>query len=281
MKSPGIAEAAHRSRAPHGKVNRLLLLILAMLLFCGSVQAQVISLAVSAGAGNSSTIYNTQDTYRPFASLLGKALEAKVEAKPLLASSIKSSINGSQYPLLLVYTSDAAEALRSKRYEAIGFSQDLGNNHIYFFARADSSAKRLADVGGRCVVASDPFAIATGEAILKKEKLLEKVLSYKPVRESEALEFHLQTKFCEIAVFRSDTIAQKLAAAGHRQIHKTADFPVYVLLADKKLGAAKIDQLRRLVVEFQPDPTSAFMKETGIVTFITNQDSALELINLY
>ena len=163
MKTPGTAEAARRSRAPHGKVNRLLLPILAMLLFCGPVQAQVISLAVSAGAGNSSTIYNTQDTYRPFASMLGKALEAKVEAKPLLASSIKSSINGSQYPLLLVYTSDAAEALRSKRYEAIGFSQDLGNNHIYFFARADSSAKRLADVGGRCVVASDPFAIATGD----------------------------------------------------------------------------------------------------------------------
>lgn len=245
------------------------------------LHAQTISLAVNAGSGNANTIYNTQDTYRPFATMLGKALDAKVEAKPLLASLVKSSINGKQYPVLLVHTSDAAEAIKSRRYEAIGFSQDLGNNHLYFFARSDSTAKSLADLAGRCVVASDPFAIATGEAILKKERLFDKVLSYKPVRESDALEYHLQTKFCEIAVFRSDAIAQKMKAAGHKQIHKTADFPVYVLLADKKLGDARIEQLRKLVVEFQPDPSSAFMKETGIVTFITNQDSALELMNLY
>lgn len=266
--------------AGFNKIGRLLM-CLATVTIMAPVHGQTLSLAVNAGSGNASTIYDTQDTYRPFANLLGKALEAKVEAKPLLASLVKSAINGKQHPLLLVFTSDAAEAIKSKRYEAIGFSQDLGNNHLYFFARSDSTAKKLADVAGRCVVASGPFAIATGEAILRKEKLLDRVLSYKPVRESEALEYHLQTKFCEIAVFRSDAIAQKMLAAGHKEIHKTAEFPVYVLLADKKLGDAKIERLRKMVVEFQPDPSSEFMKETGIVTFITNQDSAVDLINLY
>jgi ABC-type phosphate/phosphonate transport system substrate-binding protein len=247
----------------------------------GHVQAQTTSLAVNAGTGNASTIYNMQDTYRPFASLLGKALSSKIEVKPLLASLVKSAINGNQYPLLLVYTSDAAEAIKSKRYEVIGFSQDLGDNHIYFFARNDSSAKTLADAAGRCVVAADPFAIATGEAILKKENLFSKVLAYKYVRESDALESYLQTKSCEIAVFRSDTMAQKLKAAGHKQIYKTAEFPVYALLVDKKIGAATIKKMRKMIVEFESEPTSAFMKETGIVTFITNQESAVELISLY
>lgn len=257
---------------------------IAMLVFAGAapnVTAQTISLAVNAGTGDAIKLFDTQETYRPFATLLSKALDAKVEAKPLLASVVKSAINGSQYPLLLVHTSDAAEAIKTKRYEAVGFSQDLGSNHIYFFTRNDSPIKSLADLPGRCVVASDPFASATAEALLKKQKIFGKLLSYKYVREGEALEYHLQTKFCEVAVFRSDAIAQKLKAAGNKQIYKTPDYPVYVLLASKKLGNTVIDKLRKLVVEFQPDPDSAFMKETGIVTFITDQDSAVELINLY
>ncbi len=240
-----------------------------------------ISLAVNAGTGDSSTLYSTQDTYRPFATILGKALGAKVEAKPLLASLVKSSIAGNLYPLLLVHTNDAPEAIKSKRYEAIGFSQDLKDNRILFFARNGSSAKSLADVAGRCVVATDPFAMATGEAILKKEKLLDKVKSYKYVRESDALEFYLTTKFCEIGVLRSGAIAGKLILAGHKPIYRSPDYPIFVLLADKKLGRAAIEKLRKLVVEFQPEPDSLFLKETGIVVFDTNQDSALELIDMY
>jgi len=76
-------------------------------------------------------------------------------------------------------------------------------------------------------------------------------------------------------------MAQKLIAAGHKQIYRSAEFPVFVLLADKKLGASAIEKLRKLVVEFQPDADSAFMKETGIVTFNTNDDGALQLISMY
>jgi hypothetical protein len=256
-------------------------LFVGLLAGASSVQAQALSLAVNAGNGNSNNIYTTQDTYRPFAALLGKALNAPVEAKPLLASLVKSSINGNRYPLLLVHTNDAAEAIRSKRYEAIGFSQDLGSNRILFFARKGSTAKNIADIAQRCVVATDPFAAATAVAILKKEKLYDKVLSYKFVREGEALSFYLDTNFCEIAVLRSEAVAQTLTAAGHKQIYKSAEYPVFVLLADKKLGDAAIEKLRKLVVEFQPDANSAFMKETGIVTFNTDQASAVELIGLY
>lgn len=264
-----------------GVCRRRGVILLALAGFALAAQAQTISLAVNAGNGDSNTLYDTQDTYRPFADLLGKALNAKVEAKPLLASLVKSSINGNRYPLLLVHTNDAAEAIKSKRYEAIGFSQDLGDNHILFFARKGSTAKTLADVAGRCVAATDPFATATAEAILKKEKLFNKLLSFKYVRESDALEFHLKTKFCEIGVLRSTAMAQKLIAAGHKQIYRSAEFPVFVLLADKKLGASAIEKLRKLVVEFQPDADSAFMKETGIVTFNTNDDGALQLISMY
>jgi hypothetical protein len=256
-------------------------LFLALLTGTSHAQAPALSLAVNAGNGDSNNIYTTQDTYRPFATLLSKALNAPVEAKPLLASLVKSSINGSRYPLLLVHTNDAAEAIRSKRYEAIGFSQDLGSNRILFFARKGSTANKLTDIAQRCVVATDPFAAATAVAILKKEKLYDKLQSYKFVREGEALEFHLKTNFCEIAVLRSEAVAQKLTAAGHKQIYRSAEYPVFVLLADKKLGEAAIEKLRKLVVEFQPDPNSAFMKETGIVTFNTDQASAVELISLY
>jgi hypothetical protein len=261
--------------------RRSVLILLGLASVALTAQAETISLAVNAGNGDSNTLYVTQDTYRPFADLLGRALNAKVEAKPLLASLVKSSINGNRYPLLLVHTNDAAEAIKSKRYEAIGFSTDIGDNRILFFARKGSDAKTLADVAGRCVAATDPFAAATAEVIMKKEKLFDKLLSYKYVRESEALEFNLKTKFCEIGVLRSAAIAQKMIAAGHTQIYRSAEFPVFVLLADKKLGAPVIEKLRKLVVEFQPDADSAFMKETGIVTFITNDDNALALINLY
>ncbi|MES2537768.1 MAG: PhnD/SsuA/transferrin family substrate-binding protein [Pseudomonadota bacterium] len=257
--------------------------ILLLVLSAGELHAQgrTISLAVNAGSGDSNNIYNTQDIYHPFASMLSKALNVRVEAKPLLASLVKSSIYGNRYPLLLVHTNDAAEAIKSKRYKVIGFSQDLGNNRILFFARKGSTATKLADIAGRCVVATDSFAAATAVAIMKKKNLFDNLRSYTFVREGDALEFHLKTNFCEIAILRSDAGAQKLVAAGHRQIHASAEFPVFVLLADKKLGQGAIEKLRKLMVEFQPDANSAFMKETGIVTFDTDQADALELFNLY
>jgi hypothetical protein len=244
--------------------------------------AEPIALAVNAGTGDSKNLYAAEDTYRVFAKLLGKALNADVVAKPLLASLVGSSIAGNRYPLLLVHTNDAAEAIKSKRYVAIAFSQNIADSRVLFFARKGSTATKLADIEGRCVVATDPFAAATGVAILKKEKIFGKVSSYKYIRESDALDFYLRTKSCEIAILRSDAIARKLSAAGNKLIHKSPEYPVYVLLADQKFGDAVFGKMRKMVIEeFQPDPESQFMKETGIVTFLTDQNSAVDLIELY
>lgn len=246
-----------------------------------SAHAASIALGVNAGHGESATLYASQETYKPFADQLSRALNVKVDSKPLLASLVKMAVKGDQYPLLLVHTHDAAEAIRSGKYEVIGFSQDLGSNHIQFFARKDSTAKSLADVAGRCVVVADPLARAVVEVVLKNENLIGKLQAFKYVREVEALELHLKSNFCEIAALRSDAIAQKLQTAGYQQIYRSKEVPVYVLLADKRLGNGSLEKLRKLVVEFQPEPNSAFMKETGIVSFVSSLDSAMQLISQF
>jgi ABC-type phosphate/phosphonate transport system substrate-binding protein len=249
--------------------------------FLTTVQAESISLAVNAGTGDSNNIYATEDTYRPFAKLLSKALGSEVVAKPLLASLVKSSINGNRYPLLLVHTHDAAEAIKSKQYVAVGYSLNVVDNRVLVIARSDSTAKTLQDLAGRCVVTTDPFATATAAAILKREKVFDKLQSFKHVREGQSLEFYLKTRSCEIAILRSTAIAKQLEAAGNKQIYSSPQYPVFVLLADKKLGDVTIEKLRKLVVDFQADPNSNFIKETGVVTFVTDEDGAIELLNMY
>ena len=228
---------------------------------------QPIIVSASAAVGDHMSMIDVQELYRPFQVHLERQLKRPVEIRPLRSSLVDSGLQARTYPALLVHTHDAVKAQDAGHYRIVAFSKEDSGNTLKFLGKNGEKSVRVEDLAQRRVVVTGSITNAYSERLIQSKLGIEKLASYRFMRDPDAIVYFLEQGFADIGITRSPGLAKTWQAKGGLVLWESSKFPVYALIVQTAAPAGLADRLRKAAIEFSPDVKNSFSEKTKITGF--------------
>lgn len=236
---------------------------------------------VNAAVGSATALVEVRESYQTITDAVMKNSGVRLETFPLYSSFVKTALQNSTYPIMLIHTHDAAKAVRSGQFVLIALSDDSEGNRVTFLTKKDAPFQKLSELAGKCVVSTGSFGTAAAEYLLKKEGIRDQLKEFRYVRDADAVPFFLDNQFCDVGATRSAGQIKKWQDAGGKILFQSEPYPVYAVIAKADLPSDLTNRLRKSLVAFKPEPDSVFAKRTKIVGFRPADEQAQAVLAVF